>query len=116
MPVKERIQQILQAAFPDPTDWILIKPGYKENVHVYVASHLFSGPDCGEREQFVWEILETHLPADELALVSLIVCFTPDQPELRWLKQEFSEDDAFRAWVEGRIQEFRTSVNSTLED
>ena len=86
--LKARIESVLHRAFSGPLDRVHVFDGYAENVHAWVASPTFEGTPDYIRQDRVWDALRADLPASDLVLVSLILCFAPDEPEYQWELRE----------------------------
>lgn len=86
--LKARIKGALDRAFSGPLDRIHVFDGYAENAHAWVVSPTFEGTPDYIRQDRVWDALRATLPASDLVLVSLILCFAPEEPEYQWALNE----------------------------
>ena len=85
--LKARIQSILTDGFGTLAT-VHVLDGHLDNVHVWVVSPEFDGVPEYIRQDRVWGVLDTALPASDKVKVSLILCFAPDEPEYQWAQRE----------------------------
>lgn len=86
--LKARVERVLKGVFSGPLDHVHVFDGYAENVHAWVVSSTFDGTPDYIRQDRVWDALRAKLPTSDLVLVSLILCFAPDEPEYQWALRE----------------------------
>jgi hypothetical protein len=79
-----RLHAALREAFPSPLDEIRVEPGYGANLHAWVASPTFRGAPDYIRQDRVWDALRATVPLEDLARVSMILTFDPEEPEYAW--------------------------------
>jgi len=84
--LKEFAQEItedLKTKFGESTI-VHVFSGHLTNIHVWVASLAFEGVPDFTRNDRVWEVLNESLPENEMCRVSLILGFSPAEPEYHW--------------------------------
>lgn len=72
-----RVRAALRRAFPDNST-IVTSPGYRERVHAKVVSEQFNGISEREKQNIVWDALNSEL-SEEAQAVSLALAYGTDE-------------------------------------
>ena len=80
---EQEITEDLKAQFGDET-LVHVFSGHLTNIHVWVASLSFDGVADWTRHDRVWEVLNASLPENEICRVSLVLGFSPTEPEYHY--------------------------------
>lgn len=86
--LKGRVKATLGRTYAAPQDDIRVFDGYADNIHAWVVSPTFANKPDYIRQDEVWEALRAELSHADLVLISLILCFTPEEPEYQWALQD----------------------------
>ena len=77
---RDQVKQMLREAFRKrfPNDTVDISDGYKDNIHVMVVSREFDEMGEREKQELMWEIIDsTELAENEKTLISLVYPVSP---------------------------------------
>lgn len=74
--LKRALEGAIRAVFP--TDTVDISDGYGDNIHVMVVSRKFDGLSESEKQDLVWDIIDSvKLSKVERGLISLVYPVSP---------------------------------------
>lgn len=81
--LKEKVEAVLRRAFGEAAT-IHVLDGHLDNIHVWIASLDFQGVPEYIRQDKVWDVIDAELADHEKVKLSLVMAFSPDEPEYLW--------------------------------
>ncbi len=74
-----KIKRILKKEYGDKGERIVLRPGFDDNLHLYIISKKFKGLRPKLKEDKIWPILFRELERDEWGRITLTMGLAPDE-------------------------------------
>ena len=77
--IKNKIEELLRKEFNENST-VDVSDGYQDNIHIVVVSRKFSGRSENEKQDIIWNLIETsNLSDSDKNKISLIVPYNPEE-------------------------------------
>ncbi len=77
--IKKKIEELLRKEFNENST-VDVSDGYQDNIHIVVVSRKFSGRSENEKQDIIWNLIETsNLSDSDKNKISLIIPYSPEE-------------------------------------
>ncbi|MDM8551135.1 hypothetical protein QUF72_13710 [Desulfobacterales bacterium HSG2] len=77
--IKKKIEELLRKEFNENST-VDVSDGYQDNIHIVVVSRKFSGRSENEKQNMLWNLIETgDLSDSDKNRISLIIPYSPEE-------------------------------------
>jgi stress-induced morphogen len=77
--IKKKIETLLRREFNENSA-VDVSDGYQNNIHIVVVSRKFSGRSENEKQDMIWNLIETgDLSDSDKNKISLVIPYSPEE-------------------------------------